>query len=221
MLIDKFISFIKREKPNYSPKIILDVGSRDLQQTLEFLSVYPDAFIIAFEPNPYQEKEIRQKIDNYNITYPNAKILFYPVALGNKEEIATLHSPPQDQNHGAGSLLKPHYSAIVHDYNKYEVQVRKLKNILDELKINKVDILWADAQGFEIEIMKGMEDILSSVDFIHVEATKVPYYDDHPTIEVVTKFLQNNNFTIKEFDVPCPPHPYGEGDLFIINNNLI
>jgi len=211
MLIDKFLDFIKKEKPSYSPKVILDVGSRDLGQSLEFRSVYPDALILAFEPNPHQKAEIESKL--------TTNIKFFPVALGSSEGTAILHSPPQNQNHGAGSLLKPHYSAIVQDYNEYPVPVRRLDSILKELGITKVDILWADAQGFEIEVMIGMGDYLSTVDFIHTEATMVPYYEGHPVKSVVEEFLKENDFLVKEFSTPNF-HPYGEGDLFVVNKSL-
>ena len=41
---------------NFQPKVILDIGSRDLEQSIEFTSVYPLAEIYAFEPNPEQYK---------------------------------------------------------------------------------------------------------------------------------------------------------------------
>lgn len=213
MLIDKFIEFINKTAPGYVPNVILDVGSRDLEQSLEFLKVYPNATILAFEPNPNQAQFITANLKD--------GIKFFPIALGSTEGTATLHSPPQDQNHGAGSLLVPHYSAIVQGYNKHEVKVRRLDNVLfEEENIAKVDILWADAQGFEIEVMKGMGKFLPTVDFIHVEATQVPYYDGQPVVGDLQKFLTDNGFVIGEFSTPNY-HPYGEGDLFVANSYML
>ena len=210
MLIDKFIEFINKNKPGYEPSVILDVGSRDLEQSLEFLSVYPKAKILAFEPNPNQTQIINSLV--------NESIRFFPIALGTVEGNATLHTPPQDQNHGAGSLLVPHYSAIVQGYNTYSVPIRRLESILSEEGISKVDIIWCDVQGFEIEVLKGMGKYLSGVDFIHAEATQQAYYNGQPLVRDIVKFLMENSFTAKEFSTPNY-HPYGEGDLFVMKND--
>jgi FkbM family methyltransferase len=68
MLIDNFVNFVK-SKGEYNVDVILDVGSRDLEQSIEFSSVYPNAKIYAFEPNPEQYKICAENAVNH----PNIK----------------------------------------------------------------------------------------------------------------------------------------------------
>jgi hypothetical protein len=65
MLIDKFISHIRKTDPSFEARIILDIGSRDLDQSIEFSSVYKNSKIYAFEPNPEQFNICLNKSINY------------------------------------------------------------------------------------------------------------------------------------------------------------
>ena len=44
MLIDNFVNFVK-SKGEYNVDVILDIGSRDLEQSIEFSYVYPNGSI--------------------------------------------------------------------------------------------------------------------------------------------------------------------------------
>lgn len=215
MLIDSFINFINKIKPNYTPDTILDVGSRDLEQSIEFTTVYPEARIIAFEPNPNMSKYIASLI----IDTPYHNIEFWRYALGKEEGLLNLHLPPQNENFGAASLLKPiQGSQIVQNYSTVPVRVRPFRDVALDYHIDKVDILWMDVQGFELEVMEGMGKFLDTVDFIHMEATQQAYYEGQPVVSQAQAYLQSKGFTIGEFSTPNY-HPYGEGDLFAYKIN--
>ncbi len=216
VLIDSFLAFINKVKPDYKPELILDVGSRDLEQSIEFTKVYPEARIIAFEPNPNMSKYIASLI----IDTPYDNIEFWRYALGKKEGLLNLHLPPQNENFGAASLLKPiQGSQIVQNYSTVPVRVRPFKDVATEQNVDKVDILWMDVQGFELEVMEGMDHLLDTTDFIHMEATQQAYYEGQPVVTDACKYLKDHGFIIGEFSTPNY-HPYGEGDLFAYRSNL-
>lgn len=211
MLIDNFVSYVKRTIPTYSPNVVLDVGSRDLEQSLEFKQVWPLAKILAFEPNPEQTDAI--------MALKPPDIDFFNIALGNEEKDITLHIP-YGGNHGASSVLRPMRSAIVQSFYTKTVKMRKLSSVLTEQKIPKVDILWMDVQGFELSVLDGMDQFLATTDFIHLEASQVAYYEGHPVIRDVINYLTSHNFVVEGFE-PAANHPYGEGDLLVRNANLL
>lgn len=210
MLIDNFLRFIE-SKQAIAPNVILDVGSRDLGQSIEFNSAYPKAKIYAFEPNPDQFDICKNLAKNYD------NIQVYQLAIADKKGVLDFYKTLG--NIGASSLLEPidvpfASSQIV---EKISVDTDTLENWLKSEKIDKVDILWMDTQGTELLALKGMADYLRSVKFIHCEASPQAYYKGHVLKSELETFLVDSGFEI-EFH-PCP-HPYGEGDVFAINTRI-
>lgn len=211
MLIQYFIDRIFSINPNYSPNIILDVGSRDLGQSLEFLSVFPKAKILAFEPNPNQ----------YTVCALNAKghpqIEVYPYAAADKEGEMSFYVTPS--NIGASSLLEPTdvpFGAFV--YDEIKVKTISLNSFLKSKNIEKVDIVWMDIQGGELLALKHFTDYLGNVDFLQCEATEQSYYKNHPLKDELVPFIESYGFD-QEFYRPHN-HPYGEGDLICVNKKM-
>lgn len=85
MLTKKFTDKIECIIKGYSPQVILDIGSRDLDQSFEFKITYPKAKIIAFEPNPEQTEYILSRepaengIDFFSCSFGKYRV-FYATA---------------------------------------------------------------------------------------------------------------------------------------------
>jgi len=207
-------SFINSNIKDYKPKVILDIGSRDLEQSIEFKSIYPDARIIAFEANPEQYKICKQAAEGKGIEV-------YPYLLSDKEqEQHDFYITPG--NIGASSMLKPYDVPFASDKSwiKISIKSRRLDKVLEELGVSKVDIVWIDVQGAELKVLQGMNKYLDEVDFLHVEAADIPYYEDHHPRHEVENFLSYRDLVVKEF-IQANPHPYHEGDLLVINRKCL
>lgn len=210
MLISNFLNFIN-SKGSHEINCILDIGSRDLDQSIEFNSVYPNAKIYAFEPTPEQFEICKGKALNYS------NIQVEQLAISDK--IGYLDFYKTLGNIGASSLLEPidvpfSSNQIV---EKISVKSDTLKNWIESNKIDSVDVMWMDTQGVELAALMGMEKYLNTVKFIHCEASRDPYYKGHMLRKELETFLLDNGFEIHFHEVP---HPYGEGDLFCFNRNL-
>ena len=88
---------------------------------------------------------------------------------------------------------------------------RSLDNFLPTIGVDKVDCLWIDTQGTELNVLKSLGSYLKDIKFIHTEASPKPYYKGQNTKGEIETFLYMNGFNI-EF-IPCPGHPYGEGNI--------
>lgn len=210
MLIQNFINYIN-SKGDFNPQTIFDIGSRDLDQSIEFSIIYPNAKIFAFEPNPDQYQICKEK----SIHYKNIEV--HQLALSDKEGIVDFYKTLG--NIGASSLLEPIDVpfASSQEVEKIQVKTNTLKNWIDEMKILKVDLMWMDVQGVELAALKGMGDYLKTVKYLHCEASKDPYYKNHILKDELESFLHDQGF-ITEFHSPY--HPYGEGDIFATNSKL-
>lgn len=210
MLIDNFLQFVE-SKGNFIPKTILDIGSRDLQQSVELHSKWPEAKIYAFEPTPEQFQicnELAAEYDNIQV---------YQLAIGDKKGVVDFYKTLG--NIGASSLLEPidiPFSST-QDVEKISVNVDTLENWMTDAAVPKADILWMDTQGTELLALKGMGSALRDVKFLHCEASPRAYYKGHVLKSDLEQFLVDEGFEL-EFH-PCP-HPYGEGDIFAVNTRI-
>lgn len=209
---DAFVNSINYNIGGIDPKVILDIGSRDLEQSIELRSHFPNARIIAFEPVPEQYQICLEKSKQYQ------NIEVYNYALSDEE--GELDFWVVEGNVGGSSLLEPidvPYSSGTWD--KIQVKCRRLDNVLKEIGVDIVDLVWLDVQGVELKVLKGMGSYITGVKAIHTEACPKPYYKGQVLKNELEEFLTNNAYTLEfipSHDGNLNWHPYGEGDLICI-----
>lgn len=213
MLIQNFIDKIKNHKVNFNPKIILDIGSRDLEQSIEFYTIYPESKIYAFEPNQSQYNICKNLAQNYS-----DRIEVFDLALSDKNGTSDFYIT--HGNIGASSLLKPWDIPFASNtpVSKTQVNTITLDSWMLDRGIDKIDVIWMDVQGAELSVLKGLST-LKSVSYIHCEASQVPYYENHTVKNELETYLKDNGFEL-EFNLAVG-HPYGEGDYVAINKNIL
>lgn len=206
VLTERFVDTIRREFGDKEPEVILDIGSRDLDQSIELRCAFPNARIIAFEPNPNQYKLCSERAKLFEVD-------FIGCAVSDVE--GTSDFWVLDFNEGGSSLLKPvnvPWSSNVS--NKVPVPCRRIDTILKELGVSKVDCVWMDVQGYELKALQSFGSYLKDVRVMHTEASPNPNYEGHVSITELEKFLVDNDF---ELDFrPARFHPFGEGDIICI-----
>ena len=74
--------------------------------------------------------------------------------------------------------------------NENTIEIKRL----DSFNFNKVHLLKIDAEGHELEVLKGASDILNNIDFISVDYGLEKGLDQISTIVEVTNYLYQNNF---------------------------
>lgn len=215
-LIDHIVKTANVITPGFNPSVIIDAGSRDLDQSIEFTLEFPNARILAFEPNPAQFELCLNKAKAYN------NIEVFPFALSDYEGEALFHITPA--NIGVSSLLEPTDVPWASDnsFHTVKVQTDRLENILRRAGIDRVDLVWMDVQGGELAALQGLGDIIHNVDFIQCEAAQLAYYKGHPLRPELEKFLEEHNFKCEFFwPFEGPPHQYEEGELVCVNKRLL
>lgn len=197
MLIDKMIDSIK----NMGLKIntILDIGTRDLAQSLEMRSVYPNADIYAIEAN---KESFDCIVDNEH----NIKVFNF--AALNYDGETSFFAVKQDQNRGASSVFEPtdKLEGVTRDgFSKVVTAAKRIDTWAKENRISSIDMVWMDVQGSEIKTLEGFGTLLDKVKVVATEAeTGELYYssrDSKPTqYEELKKFLETNEFSEVSYD---------------------
>lgn len=195
----------------YGPNLVLDIGSRDLEHSLKFGAKYPEARIIAFEPNPFGIQQCRHRLG----VMGHNNIELHDIALSDQEGEMDFYSVAV--NDGCSSLLEPiDVPYGLKQWATVKVKVQRLDTFLIDQGIETVDVLWLDTQGTELKVLEGMGDLLDKVKCIHTEASPRPYYKGHILKNELESFLHTKGFTTTFY--PAQGHPYGEGDLICVRN---
>lgn len=189
---------------NKNIKIIFEVGCRDCIDTKIFFDNFIDSKIYCYECNPSQ-KEVC--INNLNKINHNNNIIFLNYGLGDK--ICNKDFYPYIQNNcGASSF----YKRIDFDETQIivkDIYISTIKNEIKKFNIKKIDLLFMDVQGFELNILKGCENFIYNIKYILLEIPKENInrfylkeghskYIGAPTREEIISFLNNCNFKLKE-----------------------
>ena len=170
-------------------KTLIDVGSNKGQFSLIAKKYYPNIVIHSFEPQIDQLHKQKKILGSNNINY-------YNVALGNTNKESNIYITARKDS---SSLLKPsnnyHKKYSVIDTKKIKLQ--KLDDLNFMKNIKRPSVLKLDVQGFELETLRGGQQMLSNIDYIIVEVSFVKVYENQVNANDLIAFLNSNFFKIK------------------------
>lgn len=184
----KDILFIK-QKLNFSPKTIFDIGAARGQWSQAARMVFPEAQIYAFEPinESYKMMQERMKHDNC--------FRAFNFALSDE---TTKISFGLNSFHDSSSILK---MTEAHKIEFKQTEKEEIIDIdtfrLDSIKeINIVDpvFLKIDVQGAELMVLRGAEKIFDKIDGIQMELNFENFYESQATYIEVCDFMYSHNF---------------------------
>jgi FkbM family methyltransferase len=108
--------------------------------------------VLAVEPSPRVADILEAALRENNL----ANVTLARTALGRTSGELTLYVPPEAlANHAPTAIATPGWSPIA-------VPVRTLDDLLDEQRIDRVDVLKVDVEGYEGEVLRGAERSLQS-----------------------------------------------------------
>lgn len=174
---------------NTDSPTIIDAGAHKGDETAAYLDIFPDAEIIAIEPQPDLADSIRERFSGDN------RVTVQNVAVGaNKKEIEFY----QTENRASASARKPTKTK-----DKYiDSNITKSYTIeqvtLDGL-VSEADILKMDLEGHELDTIRGGERILSEVGIILTEVEFVEFNADQPLFGELDRYLRKNGFSLYNF----------------------
>jgi FkbM family methyltransferase len=187
-LIDNLICSLNKLK-DITVNNILIVGCRDLYEIDYFFKKYPNSKIYAFEPNENQYNLCKSQNTHDNLilfktalSNENCKRKFY-ITPGNIGA-SSLHFPTTIPHSASNSIIETIVDCTSYNflYKNNEIQIP--------------DILGMDVQGHELEVLKGMGDVLKNVKVIHSELCLSPYYDGQSTKDDIINYLSDFNFKL-------------------------
>ena len=160
-----------------SGNVVIDCGANvgELYLALEYKNINVKYY--AFEPD----------IDSFECLKKNIKgnDNLKNIGLSDRDGNATLY---------LGTSTGDSSMEYFGSENENTIEIKRL----DSFNFNKVHLLKIDAEGHELEVLKGASDILNNIDFISVDYGLEKGLDQTSTIVEVTNYLYKNNFYLYE-----------------------
>lgn len=188
-MISNLISVLADRYPGWQPQVIAELGANDGTDTIELYNQFKESTVIACEPDPQLAAICKLKFAD------KPRIMFLDKACSPIEGLAKFHQSTTG-NHGIGSLYKPSGKYSLEALNTREIIVEtiRLDTICAQHHINKIDLLWLDAQGGELGILQSMGELIKEVSIIYTEYEYQDIYTGQPLLADLHSFLYDNGF---------------------------
>lgn len=173
------------------PETIIDIGSNKGQFILLMEQIFPNKIVYSFEPIIEMLKK-QKKFYKYK-----KNITFHNLALGSsicsKEFLITSRMDSSSFLKVVSNTNKSkNYSVI----EKRDIKVSTLDEIFLNEKISHPILIKMDVQGYELEVLKGANDLLKKIDYLLLEVSENEMYQNQPTEKIIVEYLKNFNFEI-------------------------
>lgn len=183
---DPFFSCLS--KLGLNPQHIVDVGANRGNWTRTAVKYFPNAHYTMFEPQEKMRAEVADLLLNKNIK-------FHCLGAGPVNSTMKLTQHEWDDSH---TFALSFQQAEEFGYPQIEVPVVALDNFFEERGLPSVDILKIDAEGWDLEVLKGARQTAESAEVILVEATVLnPVFKN--TVEEVINAMSHIGFIL--FDI--------------------
>jgi FkbM family methyltransferase len=178
---------------NRSGLTYMDVGANngDFFQALAEIADFGSAILI--EPLPYLAEVLRRRFPQHTVV---------EAAVGKEEATIDFNDYPDAPYMSSRLCLNPqvkeHYSIANGNRRIIRVRQRTLDGIVEELHIDRVDLLKIDTQGSERDVLAGGRALLDRTDAIWIEVSFVPLYQGSCLFHEVHDALYGAGFRLFE-----------------------
>jgi len=190
---------------------IAHVGVNNAFEVDTYKKINPKSKIFLVEP----QSDIFEKLQKKFINDEQVEVLNY--SLGNKTGVEKLHL--SNTHKGSASLLLPTLHKKIHPEVKFKgfeyVSIEKF----DNLKLENVNFINIDTQGYELNVLRGASKSLKNIDYIIIEINTVPLYKDSALIHDIDEYLYMKGF-IRQITVFWDSDCYW-GDAFYIKKSSL
>lgn len=185
-LLSNFYNTLK--KINFEPKHIVDIGANHGTWSREALQYFPDAYYTLLEPQEWLKESFQDILET------NPKVQFYPVGAGEKKGSFLFTIVDRDDS---CSFRYTKEEALEAGFKQLEIPVVTLNELLFESKISVPDIIKIDAEGLDIEVLKGASDFFGKTEIFMVEAGVVNKLFHNSFLELIN-FMDNKGYRLFE-----------------------
>lgn len=175
---------------NLGIKTFVDAGSHIGPFAFSMRDLYPQAEIYSFEPLPECFAKLQANL------YPFGHFKAFNVALGDRQEDTTFYQSSFSESSSLLEMSSIHKTAFPFTAENKAVPVKmaRLDDFLAEMQLERPLFLKLDVQGYELQVLKGAEELLHSVDYLMVEVSFKELYKGQARFDEIYQFLKETGF---------------------------
>ena len=200
----KWIKFLKKNEYN-SFKLLIDIGAHKGESIKLFSKNFIIKKIISFEASPINFEYLKKKVEENKREYNNTEIVLENTALGAKDKIiefnqfnesssSTIKEIDKESKYYKRKFRLINFLNNKETYQKIKIKISKLKDYIEKNNIKKIDFMKIDTEGYEFEILLGLENKIQLVDTIMFEHHYDNMIKKKYTFADINKLLINNHF---------------------------
>ena len=174
-------SYRRLQAAGLSINTVYDVGAHRGSWSEAGLDLFPRAQFHCFDPLPYAEDWASKE--------PRA--CFYQLLLGDREAQVPFFSTGS-----TGDSIYRETTAWYRDQQPELLSMNRLERVVAERRLPSPDLLKIDAQGAELDILRGATSLLPDISLIQLECSLVPYNRGAPLIGAVIDQLRAWGFLV-------------------------
>lgn len=177
--------------------VILEIGCNDGGETRDFLTLFSNATIYAFEPDPRARARFTAAVQDPRVTLfdlaisdTNGEIDFH---MSSGAPSAAVAAQLPDGWDLSGSIRKPtgHLESLPWCTFDHRITVKTLT--LDTWCRNEgieaIDFIWADVQGAEGDLIRGGRTALAKTRYLYTEYSDRELYQGQPNLRTLLSML--------------------------------
>lgn len=188
--IEKAIKLSRKLK--LKENTIIDVGGADGTTSKIFSRAFPNSKIYVFEPLKENFSLIQKILDQF----PN--LILINKAAGSTSVTGTINKTKRITS---SSLYQPSFdikselfSDILSVENTEKISITTLDETIPQNE--QITILKLDVQGYELEVLKGANSVISRTSIIILEMINHDYYKGAPKYHDSDEYLRKENFVL-------------------------
>jgi FkbM family methyltransferase len=174
------------------PPVIFDVGANNGGTVERMRKVFRDPVIHAFEPGPQTFEALRAATAGL----PNVTI--NPIALGAAVEDREFVEHESSAN---SSFLRPDRECQGETVRTVKMHIGTVDDYCAANKIDAIDVLKIDTQGFDMEVIRGAERMIRAgkVGVVYTEIIFAALYEGQASLDQFYRHLVDRGFQLVGF----------------------
>ena len=173
----------KLKARGWSPRQVIDVGAWTGTWTAECMAVFPDARYLLIDPLPVN----RAALAAFCVTHPNATA--WSGAAGASTGSLQLYEHADQSSVFRASV--PEWRG-----NPITVEMRTLDSFLGSEAAAAPQLIKADVQGYELEVLRGASRALVTAEAVLLEVSFRELYEGQPLAHEVIGYLGERGFAV-------------------------
>lgn len=172
-----------------NPRII-EIGANDGTHTAWFKSVFPHGVVHCFEPDQRAASVFRERFTSMKDVH------LYELAVGaisgEADFYPSVGKAERDWT-ASGSLHRPTGHLEAHPSigfgNPIKIPSVRLDDWCRQKNIKRIDFIWMDVQGAELDVFAGAKEALAMTRFLYTEYSIQELYENQPSLKQILSYL--------------------------------